>query len=155
MGLVTPAQILRDVREHGVEVRAIDVNVSDWDCGLEAHRESRVGLALRLGFRLVSGLRKEEVQMLLRARRLRNGAPFASVGDAAQRSGISRRTLEVLAAADVFDGAGIERRKATWDAGVAADHIHDLPLFAVGRDRPEAALEVHSALVAEPEPNLP
>ena len=35
MGFYAPAQIVRDARDHGVEVRPIDVNWSDWDCTLE------------------------------------------------------------------------------------------------------------------------
>jgi error-prone DNA polymerase len=35
MGFYAPAQIVRDAREHGVAVRAVDVNCSDWDCTLE------------------------------------------------------------------------------------------------------------------------
>ena len=35
MGFYAPAQIVRDAREHGVEVRPVDVNFSDWDCTLE------------------------------------------------------------------------------------------------------------------------
>ena len=40
MGFYAPAQIVRDAREHGVEVRAADVNLSDWDCTLEARRDA-------------------------------------------------------------------------------------------------------------------
>src|SRR5580692_5639547 len=36
MGFYAPAQIVRDAREHGVEVRAVEVNRSDWDCALES-----------------------------------------------------------------------------------------------------------------------
>src|SRR6266700_7434344 len=36
MGFCAPAQIVRDAREHGVEVRPVDVNFSEWDCTLEA-----------------------------------------------------------------------------------------------------------------------
>jgi error-prone DNA polymerase len=35
MGFYAPAQIVRDLREHGVEVRAVDINHSDWDATLE------------------------------------------------------------------------------------------------------------------------
>ena len=36
LGFYAPAQLVRDAREHGVEVREVDVNLSDWDCTLEA-----------------------------------------------------------------------------------------------------------------------
>jgi error-prone DNA polymerase len=35
LGFYAPAQLVRDAREHGVEVREVDVNFSDWDCTLE------------------------------------------------------------------------------------------------------------------------
>ncbi len=36
MGFYAPAQIVRDAKEHGVVVRDVDVNASEWDCTLEA-----------------------------------------------------------------------------------------------------------------------
>ena len=39
MGFYAPAQIVRDAKEHGVEVRPVDVNASDWDCTLEERHE--------------------------------------------------------------------------------------------------------------------
>jgi error-prone DNA polymerase len=53
MGFYAPAQIVRDAREHGVEVRPADVNASGWDCGLE--HEGGGSLALRLGLRQIDG----------------------------------------------------------------------------------------------------
>jgi error-prone DNA polymerase len=35
LGFYAPAQLVRDAREHGVEVREVDINLSDWDCTLE------------------------------------------------------------------------------------------------------------------------
>ena len=49
LGFYGPAQLVQDAQRHGVEVRAVDVLRSDWDCTLE-------GEAVRLGLRLVSGL---------------------------------------------------------------------------------------------------
>ena len=48
MGFYAPAQIVRDAREHGVEVREVDVNESDWDCTLE-HFPSPAGEGLGVG----------------------------------------------------------------------------------------------------------
>ena len=50
MGFYAPAQIVRDARQHGVEVRPIDVNHSRWDCTLEeaAGRYKAVRLGLRM-----------------------------------------------------------------------------------------------------------
>ncbi|TPG46076.1 DNA polymerase III subunit alpha [Roseomonas nepalensis] len=155
MGFYAPAQLVRDAREHGVLVRPVDVNASDWNSTLEPERESRGGLALRLGLRLVTGLPEAEAQALLRARRARNGAPFASVEDAAIRAGVGRRTLEALAAANAFGPTGTVRRRAVWDAAVAASGPQQLPLFAVARDTAAAAMAASAPLMAEPEAALP
>ena len=61
MGFYAPAQIVRDAREHGVEVRPIDVAASDWDCTLEEG-------ALRLGFRSITGFSREWAEKVLEAR---------------------------------------------------------------------------------------
>src|SRR5690606_11516651 len=70
MGFYAPAQIVRDAREHGVEVRPVDINHSDWDCTLEPI--SGIGentvVALRLGLRQVDGLAQEEAQKIVAAR---------------------------------------------------------------------------------------
>ena len=68
MGFYAPAQIVRDAREHGVEVRPIDVNHSDWDCTLEPSN-CPGGVALRLGFRQVKGLAEVEIGKLVAAHR--------------------------------------------------------------------------------------
>src|SRR6476469_6292399 len=60
MGFYAPAQIVRDAREHGVEVREVDVNFSDWDCTLE-------GEILRLGLRQVEGLRVADAARVVSA----------------------------------------------------------------------------------------
>jgi error-prone DNA polymerase len=140
MAFYAPAQLVRDAREHGVVVHEVDVNRSDWDSSLEPEATSRSGLAIRLGLRLVSGLREEEAKHLLQARRSRNGAPFARVEDAAMRAQVGRGTLEALAAANAFRSTGISRRRASWDAGVAASGPQNLPLFAVPPDAAEAAM---------------
>jgi error-prone DNA polymerase len=44
MGFYAPAQIVRDAKEHGVDVRAVDVNESDWDCTLETSFETPLRL---------------------------------------------------------------------------------------------------------------
>ncbi len=49
MGFYAPAQLVRDARAHGVEVRAVDAMVSGWDCTLERRTDGRP--ALRLGLR--------------------------------------------------------------------------------------------------------
>jgi len=82
MGFYAPAQLVRDARAHGVEVRAVDVCVSEWDCTLEPCEGA--GLALRLGMRLVKSLSEAGAQRLVEARRLgpmgQPGGPMGQPG---------------------------------------------------------------------------
>ncbi|MBU8541151.1 error-prone DNA polymerase [Falsiroseomonas tokyonensis] len=157
MGFYAPAQIVRDAREHGVEVRPVDVNASDWDCTLEAATASPDGLALRLGLRLVTGLAEAEARAIVAAREARNGAPFTSVEDLAWRSGAGKRALEVLAAANAFAqaGTGLARREAAWDARGVPSGPRDLPLFAIAQDSVAAALTDEAPMLPEATPTLP
>ena len=135
MGFYAPAQIVRDAREHGVRIRPVDINASDWDCSLEPEAGSANGLALRLGLRMVTGLPAEEAAAILAVRAARNGAPFDSVEDMVRRAGAGRRALGALAASDAFAGMGLARREAAWSARGMAGAPHDLPLFACAADR--------------------
>jgi error-prone DNA polymerase len=147
MGFYAPAQIVRDAREHGVVVRRIDVNASEWDCSLEPDRGSAEGLALRLGLRMVAGLGTEEGRAVAEARRAGNGAPFGSAQEVARRAGVGRPALEALAAADALADLGTSRRAALWDAAALKRRRgDDLPLFRVAAGDPP--------LVAEPTPAL-
>ncbi len=106
MGFYAPAQLIRDARQHGVAVRPVDVNHSDWDCGLETPH------TLRLGFRLVRGMSQPDADRIRQARR---GGPFASVDDFARRSGLGQAAISRLAGADAFASLDC-RRQAMWDA---------------------------------------
>jgi error-prone DNA polymerase len=138
MGFYAPAQLVRDARDHGVEVRPVDVNHSDWDCTLEA--TSHDALTLRLGFRLIRGFPKARVESIVRARQDR---PFRSVADYVHRTQASRALAARLAAADAFRSTGLNRREALWQALGSGG---DLPLFA-GIDEADAAVP---ALVGMP-----
>ena len=150
MGFYAPAQIVRDAREHGVTMRPVDANGSDWDCTLEPDAASTGGLALRLGLRMVAGLPEDEGRAVAKARREGNGAPYGSVEEVARRAGIGRRALEALAAADAFAGVPIPRRAALWDAG-GVERADGPPLF----DAAAAAMGDGGALLPEPDAALP
>ena len=149
MGFYAPAQIVRDAREHEVEVRPLDVNASDWDCTLEPEPRSADEHALRLGLRLAAGLSEEEGRLVVRARRSGNGSPFASVEEVARRAGVSRRAIEALAAADAFAGLGAGRRAAMWDAKAIECDVPPLLRLAA-----ENAL-AEPSLIRESIPSLP
>lgn len=122
MGFYAPAQIVRDAREHGVEVLPVDVNRSDWDCTLEP-KGARP--ALRLGLRQVKGLGEEAARQLVE----RRGNGYADPLALWRRAGLSGRSLEALARADAFRSMGLDRRAALW-AVKGLPEAEPLPLFA-------------------------
>ncbi|WP_246272837.1 error-prone DNA polymerase [Oricola thermophila] len=163
MGFYAPAQLVRDAREHGVEIRPVDINASLWDSSLEdrdgdepetaariapRHREMagtiKTKKAVRLGFRQVKGLREDEMARLVE----RRGAGYDSVRDLWLRSGLKRAQIERLADADAFRSIGLDRRAALWavralDDTSAEEH---LPLFErpdARSDPDEAGIEIH------------
>ena len=110
MGFYQPAQLVRDARAHGVEIREADVNFSQWDCTLEPDAKGKH--AVRLGFRLIQGLGEDELKSLVAAR----GNGFASIERLAATAGVSRFAIERLAEADAFRSLGLDRRAALWAA---------------------------------------
>ncbi len=136
MGFYAPAQIVRDAREHGVEVRPVDVNHSFWDCTLEPAAPSLpspasggglgCGRALRLGLRQIKGFAEADAKRLVAARRSGYPDPQALW----RRSGLGHGALERLAEADAFRSIGLDRRRALWALKALGDP--PLPLFASG-----------------------
>jgi error-prone DNA polymerase len=120
MGFYSPSQIVRDAKEHGVEVRPIDVTRSNWDCTLEVDAASHAP-ALRLGLRLIKGLGETAAAALTSVRC--EGA-FATTADLVQRTQLSRRDLELLAGANALSTLAGNRHHAAWGlAGVETDHV--------------------------------
>jgi error-prone DNA polymerase len=135
MGFYAPAQIVRDAREHGVEVREVDVNHSNWDCTLEPPLPCREGKALRLGLRQVDGLHRDAAERLVSARGDRS---YGSVEELLSRGRLPVHAIQRLAAADAFRSIGLDRRAALWDSR-ALKQAPDLPLFAYSDARDEGS----------------
>ena len=151
MGFYAPAQIVRDAREHGVEVLEVDVNWSEWDCTLEsvewdanavrpersrAVRTNESGRsALRLGLRQIDGLHREAADRLVTPR---NSRPYTSVEDLRTRGCVPVHAIQRLAAADAFRSIGLDRRAALWDSR-ALKQAPDLPLFAYAEAHDEGS----------------
>jgi error-prone DNA polymerase len=145
MGFYAPAQLIRDARGHGVELRPVDVNRSDWDLTLEPAGDAPAAcevFAVRLGLRLLKGLSEQAARRIVAARR---SEPFRSVADLARRAKLGRPVLELLARADAFSGLAADRRTALWQS-LAEHRDEGRPLFAIeseeessldsGADRP-------------------
>jgi error-prone DNA polymerase len=128
MGFYAPAQLIQDAGRHGVEVRPADVNASEFDCTLED------GGALRLGFRLISGLRRHAAERIVAAR---SDGPFRSLAEFVRRTGLTRSTVKTLAEADAFASLDLNRRASLWQSlAVPAERVGG-SLFA-GTDEPES-----------------
>ena len=136
MGFYAPAQIVRDAQEHGVEVRAVDVNASVWDNTLEALTDGNPQPPMRLGFRQIDGLKEAAAARLIAARDM--GPPYRSIAELQERAKLSPAVIERLAAADAFRSMDLDRRQALWDAR-ALKPVVDLPLFAATKARDEGA----------------
>lgn len=184
MGFYAPAQIVRDAREHGVEVRRIDVNSSDWDCTLErtpsrpwdlmrpenpddaaASGRDRLRVrssvavdqpAIRLGLRLVRGLSEDDARRLTEA--VRRHGRFHDLDALRRASGASIAVLRRLARADAFRSMGLDRQQAAWQLQRLRDDL--LPLFDRESAEPSAAvaperIDGSGGGISEPAARLP
>jgi error-prone DNA polymerase len=138
MGFYAPAQLVRDAQQHGVEVRPIDVQASEWNSSLEGER------ILRLGLDRMDGFRQEWALALMAARA---DAPIRDMEDLARRVGLPSRALHLLADADALRSIGQSRRQAGWEARRIPSA--QLPLFAA-QDLPELGREADAALPPMP-----
>jgi error-prone DNA polymerase len=128
MGFYAPAQIVRDARLHGVEVRPLDVNHSRWDCTLEP-TDGRY-LAVRLGLRMVGDLANRDAAAIVSARA---DTPYGTVEEVQRRSGVGRGALDRIGEADGFRSLGSGRREGLWS--VKGLGSAPLPLFAAADER--------------------
>jgi error-prone DNA polymerase len=110
MGFYAPAQLVRDAREHGVEVRPVRVESSAYDSSLERREDGEP--ALRLGLRLVKSLSEVAARRVVEVRSQR---PFESVQDLAERASLDRADLEALAAAGALAALSGNRHLAFWE----------------------------------------
>ena len=155
MGFYAPAQIVRDARDHGVEIRPVDINHSRWDCTLEplpplplagegrgegpcslpplppgegrgeGKNQTPAPLALRLGLSMVKGLAETDAVAIILQR---NETPYTTIDELWRRAGVKIAALERIAEADAYASMNLDRRAAIWAIRALADT--PLPLFA-------------------------
>lgn len=142
MGFYAPSQIIRDAQDHGVDVRPVDINLSDLEVVMERTNQAGLGLAprhaemegdiwgnmaIRLGFNLIGGLRTDHANLIIARRRM----GYDSIRDLWLRTRLPPAVLAALADADAFQSLGLSRRDAAWAvAGLIGDHgAETLPLF--------------------------
>lgn len=154
MGFYAPAQIVRDARDHGVEVRPTDVNHSEWDCTLEPTADGP--LALRLGLRQIRGLKEKDAERVTAGRLLAihptavrstsaSAPAYRTPLDLWRQTDLPSAVLTRLATADAFTSMGLDRRQAAW-AVRALSEAGPLPLFESVEGDPDG--NDHAALPA-------
>ncbi|MBA2722513.1 MAG: error-prone DNA polymerase, partial [Methylibium sp.] len=124
LGFYSPSQLVQDAKRHGVQVRAADVMHSDVDCTLEDLPHPP---AVRLGLRLIAGLKGESAERIVAVRGER---VFDSAEDLARRAGLEQHEMKLLAAADALMSLSGHRRQQVWDAAA----LRSAPLLL--RDAP-------------------
>ena len=128
MGFYDASQLVRDARQHGVEIRPIDVNRSNWDCTLEPVDEGHC--AVRLGLRLTRGLAEKDGRHIAATRITK---PYESILDLSRRTSLPVAPLVQLAKADGYGSLGLSRREASWAIKALRDDT--LPLFEAADTR--------------------
>jgi error-prone DNA polymerase len=147
MGFYQPAQLVRDAREHGVKVRPVDVNWSQWNCTLERGEKNdecrmtndewensghssfvirHLSIFLRLGLRMLNGIGEKVGRTIEQAR---EHGPFVSIDDFTRRTGLGQAIVKRLAEADAFASLGTGRRQAVWQALAQEKKRREMPLF--------------------------
>ncbi|MBS1585530.1 MAG: error-prone DNA polymerase [Bacteroidetes bacterium] len=141
MGFYAPAQLVRDAQKHNVEVRPPDINYSDYDNTME--EQAGKYKAVRLGFRQISGIRAEDMFMLM----LERGDGYKNIAELLD-AGVSQSALELLADADAFRSIGLDRRRALWEV----EALKDRP---IGMFKGQSASTEEDSRVELPQMTLP
>jgi error-prone DNA polymerase len=140
LGFYGASQLIQDAKRHGVQVRPVDVTVSEWDCTLEEQMDKTLQPNVRLGLNRVKGIGLKAATRIVETR---NMAAFESTADLAKRASINASEIRALASADALRTLSGHRREALW---AAASHIRQSDLM---RDAP--VREIFPAIAAAPE----
>ena len=130
MGFYSASQLTQDLRRHGVEVRPVDVNHSDWDCSLERREDGTA--AMRIGMRQIKGLSEAAARKVVL---LREKRAYSSIQQLLERANLSRRDLSALAAAGALKPLDGHRHKVRW----AVAGVEEPTPLLTALDRYEAA----------------
>ena len=117
MGFYSASQLVQDAQRHQIEIRPIDVTLSQWDHVLESPSLVGAEPALRLGLRMIKGLSQESAERILQAQ---CRSPITSAGDLARRADLDDQQLGFLARAGALARLTGHRHQAHWDVtGIA------------------------------------
>jgi error-prone DNA polymerase len=140
MGFYSPRSLVDDVRRHGVQVRPVDVQISDWESTLEPTERPEQPWAIRLGLGRIKGLAEPAARRVVEARKQ---GRFTGIGELQRRASLDRSALGRLARASALQDLSTNRREATWQV----QGLYDLPLFrGLLRDETPAPLPIPSPI---------
>ncbi|WP_104399369.1 error-prone DNA polymerase [Vibrio penaeicida] len=125
MGFYSVSQLVQDARRHGINVKPICVNHSNYDHSVVRSNDS---FHIRLGMRLVKGLKKETAELITHHR---PHSGYQHTSDL-KNIGVERKDLETLASADALKAFAGNRFSARWKI---MDDADDLPLFHSLKER--------------------
>ena len=128
MGFYSARSLIDDARRHGVSVRPVDVQHSDFDNTMEP--DGAGDWAIRMGFRQIRGIKRAAASRITVARA---DGHFTSIASLQRRAELDRGDLGLLARADALRSLADHRRQALW----SVQGLYDLPLFR-GLQRPDA-----------------
>lgn len=111
MGFYAPAQLVRDARAHGVEVRPADVMASGCQSTLEPPALAGDLRAVRLGLDRIGGLSVDAAKRIVEAR---EAAAFSNAEDLTRRAALNARELQCLAQSDALHALTGHRHQAAW-----------------------------------------
>jgi error-prone DNA polymerase len=152
MGFYSPATIVKDAQQHGLKIRPVDINRSDWSCTLEHKNEE---IVLRLGLRYVRGLRQTISESVVASR---NAQSFDSISDLTVRAPqLTKPDLRMLATIGALNtiatdgGVKAHRRDALWQVEKYGSRVPRLLEGLVDQDKtlPLKPMEVEERLVAD------
>lgn len=119
MGFYTPDQLIQDAKRHNIKVLPVCINASHYDHILE---QVKGNLALRLGYRLIKGLSRKEMESFVDLRPKQGFSELTQL----KESSLTKASLEALASANAFSSISDNRYTAKW---LLMDSESELPLF--------------------------
>jgi len=126
MGFYSASQLIQDAKRHGVQIRPVDVTVSDWECALEEQAEQvdkAFQPAVRLGLNRIKGMGLEAATRIVEAREI---ASFENPTDLANRASLNTAEIRALASSDALQTLSGHRRQTLW---TVASHIKQRDLM--------------------------
>jgi error-prone DNA polymerase len=123
MGFYHLRFLIDDAQRHGVEVRAIDIVQSDWECTLQKESDE---LVVRAGLRFIRDMREPVANAVVQAR---NERPFAGIADLTQRvPQLRKRELQDLAVAGALNAIDLKQRMHWRSAFWQVENSFNMPV---------------------------